>query len=63
LVLNNLSCVFESGKRIGIVGRTGSGKSSLMVSLFRLTEISSGKIFIDSIDASTLGMKQLRKKK
>lgn len=59
-VLKGLSFVTKRRERIGIVGRTGSGKSSIFSSLFRITEIDNGTISIDGKDTSTLGLKQLR---
>ncbi|XP_071114543.1 multidrug resistance-associated protein 1-like, partial [Haliotis cracherodii] len=62
LVLRDVSFKVKQGEKIGIVGRTGAGKSSLMLSLFRLVEPTEGAIFVDGIDISTLGLHELRSK-
>ncbi|KAL3103423.1 hypothetical protein niasHS_002609 [Heterodera schachtii] len=59
-VLNGITAHINPKERIGIVGRTGAGKSSLTIALFRLTELSSGRIFIDALDISKLGLFDLR---
>ncbi len=50
MVLKELSFSINSGEKIGIVGRTGSGKSTTILSLLRIIEPTSGKIMIDGID-------------
>ncbi|ORY36010.1 P-loop containing nucleoside triphosphate hydrolase protein, partial [Rhizoclosmatium globosum] len=61
-VLSDVSFQVQGGEKVGIVGRTGAGKSSLSLSLFRIVEPSQGTISIDGIDISTLGLFDLRSK-
>jgi len=60
LVLKGLDIKIPSLKKVGVVGRTGAGKSTLMVSLLRLVELSEGSIQIDGVDISTVGLNVLR---
>ncbi|WPK24594.1 hypothetical protein PUMCH_001873 [Australozyma saopauloensis] len=60
LVLNKLNMDVRPAEKIGICGRTGAGKSSIMTALFRLAELSEGTIEIDGVDIATLGLKSLR---
>ncbi|XP_045455226.1 ATP-binding cassette sub-family C member 4-like [Melitaea cinxia] len=60
-VLKNLNLVIESGWKVGIVGRTGAGKSSLISSLFRLS-ILEGEVLIDDVDTAYLSLQELRSK-
>ncbi|KAI8827837.1 P-loop containing nucleoside triphosphate hydrolase protein [Chytriomyces cf. hyalinus JEL632] len=60
IVLDNVSFAIKSREKVGIVGRTGSGKSSLMQALFRMVEPASGKIFIDGVDIGGIGLSDLR---
>ncbi|GLB35831.1 putative ABC transporter transmembrane region [Lyophyllum shimeji] len=59
-VLRDLSFTVRATEKIGVVGRTGSGKSTLALSLLRMIEPISGRIIIDGIDISTLGLGDLR---
>ena len=60
IVLNNLNFIINHGEKIGVVGRTGSGKSTLGLCLCRIIEASSGKILIDDVDIALLGLALLR---
>nr|DBA33080.1 TPA: hypothetical protein GDO54_000812 [Pyxicephalus adspersus] len=61
LVLRHLTALIRPKEKVGIVGRTGAGKSSLISALFRLAE-PEGKIWIDKILTSEIGLHDLRKK-
>ncbi|KAF9997458.1 hypothetical protein BGZ80_007654 [Entomortierella chlamydospora] len=60
LVLKDINVTINGGERVGIVGRTGAGKSSVTLALFRIVEAAKGSITIDGIDISTLGLHELR---
>jgi ABC-type multidrug transport system fused ATPase/permease subunit len=62
LALDNISFRLEGGSKVGIVGRTGSGKSSLVQALFRVLEADEGTISIDGVDITTVGLHRLRKR-
>lgn len=58
--LDGVSFVVRPGEKVGIVGRTGSGKSTLFLALFRMVELNQGQILLDGLDISTVGLAQLR---
>lgn len=60
LALKNVSIQIHPGEKIGVVGKTGSGKSTLVSLLFRLGQVSGGRILVDDVDLSLLRLSQLR---
>lgn len=62
LVLHGISFSVKPAEKVGIVGRTGAGKSSLTLALFRLVESAAGRIVIDGKDIAAMGLHDLRSK-
>ncbi|XP_068606933.1 multidrug resistance-associated protein 1-like [Brachionichthys hirsutus] len=60
LALKGITLNIHERERVGIVGRTGAGKSSLALAIFRILEAAKGKIFIDGIDIASIGLHDLR---
>lgn len=61
-VLKGITMHIHGGEKVGIVGRTGAGKSSMLLALFRIVELSAGSIHIDGMDISKIGLRDLRSK-
>ncbi|XP_024218283.1 ATP-binding cassette sub-family C member 5 isoform X2 [Halyomorpha halys] len=61
-VLKGISFHIKSEEKIGIIGRTGAGKSSIVTALFRLVEISNGNVIIDDLDTANLNLNELRQR-
>ena len=62
LVLRDVTMSIKAGEKVGIVGRTGAGKSSITLALFRLIEPTGGRIVIDEMDTRTMALHELRSK-
>lgn len=62
IVLRNLSFEIKAGEKIGVVGRTGAGKSTICLALSRIVEIASGSILVDGISLAKLPIKEVRKR-
>ncbi|XP_030646267.1 multidrug resistance-associated protein 1 isoform X2 [Chanos chanos] len=60
LAIRNITVTIEGGEKVGIVGRTGAGKSSLTLGLFRIIEAAQGEICIDGVNIANLGLHDLR---
>lgn len=58
--LDGVSFTVYPGEKVGIVGRTGSGKSTLFLALFRMVELKAGRILLDGIDSQLVGLEELR---
>ncbi|KAG1708712.1 hypothetical protein DVH05_022338 [Phytophthora capsici] len=61
LVLKGVDMEVAAGEKVGICGRTGAGKSSLMVALFRICDFDSGRVLIDDVDIATINLRELRR--
>ena len=59
-VLKNITFKIHPGEKVGVVGRTGAGKSSLALALFRALEAEQGKILVDDVDIGLIGLQDLR---
>lgn len=58
--LDGVSFTVYPGEKVGIVGRTGSGKSTLFLALFRMLELKAGRILLDGVDSRLVGLEELR---
>lgn len=62
LVLRDVSFDIKGGEKVGVAGRTGGGKSTLTMVLYRIIEAESGRVMIDNVDVSKIGLRALRSK-
>lgn len=62
LVLKNINLQIKPNEKVGVVGRTGAGKSSLTLALFRIIEPSEGHVSIDNLNTSAIGLLDLRRR-
>jgi len=60
MCLNGISFETVTSEKIGVIGRTGAGKSSLLAALYKMCNISSGAILIDGVDLSKISSQQIR---
>ena len=60
LVLSNVSVNIRAGEKVGVVGRTGSGKSTMLVALWRLVELEAGRVVLDDVDTAAIPLARLR---
>ena len=61
LILKGINLTVEPHEKVGVVGRTSAGKSTMMIALFRITDLCEGSIAIDGIDLATLGLEDVRR--
>lgn len=61
-MLEDVNLTVGSSEKVGIIGRTGSGKSTLVNAIFRMIDIEEGKIEIDGVDIKSISLQELRRK-
>ena len=60
IVLNGLSFKVQAGEKVGVVGRTGAGKSTMSLVMSRICEVEEGSIAIDGVDSASVSLKKVR---